>query len=99
MQDKREIPSIVNEKTVIKCCNFHTLGGSTPLVMALRTDEQTDLHALNKYLFSLDKVSFKKNSMSLNLVHLEKLFTQTPMSMRMQIPQSDFIMSADLSAI
>ena len=27
MQDKREIPAIVNEKIGIKCSNFHTLGG------------------------------------------------------------------------
>ena len=35
MQDKREIPVIVNKKIVIKCRNFHTLGESTSLVMAL----------------------------------------------------------------
>ena len=27
MEDKREIPSIVNEKIVIKCSNFHILSG------------------------------------------------------------------------
>ena len=35
MQDKREIPVIVNEKIVIKCENFRTLGGGTSLEMAL----------------------------------------------------------------
>ena len=58
--------------------------------MSLATDEQTDLHALNNFSSSIDKVSFKKNSMSLGLVVLEKkLFTRTP------TPQSDDIMSAD----
>ena len=46
-------------------------------------DEQTDLHALNNFSSSIDKVSFKTNSMSLGLVVLEKLFTRTRM------PQSD----------
>ena len=57
-----------------------------------RTDEQTDLHALNNLLSSIDKVSFKSGSMSLGLVLLEeKLFTQTQKHM----PQSDAKMSAD----
>ena len=47
---------------------------------------RTDLHALNNFPSSIDKVSFKKNSMSLGLVVLEeKLFTC------MQTPQSDDI--------
>ena len=67
----REIPAIVTEKIVVKC---------TSLVMAL-ANRQTDLHALNNFSSSIDKVSFKKkNSMSLGLVVLEeKLFIQTPM--------------------
>ena len=45
-----------------------------------------NLHALNNFSSSIDKVSFKKNSMSLGLVVLEKkLFT------RMPTPQSDDI--------
>ena len=57
------------------------------------TDEQTDLHALNKFSSSIDKVSFKINSMSLGLVVLEdKSFTR----MRTHMPQSDAIMSADI---
>ena len=40
--------------------------------------KKTDLHALNNFSSSIDKVSFKKNSMSLGLAVLEKLFTQTP---------------------
>ena len=54
--------------------------------MAL-ADEQTDLHALNTFSSSIDEVSFKKYSMSLGLVVLEKLFTRT----RMSTPQSDNI--------
>ena len=49
----------------------------------------TDLHALNNFSSSIDKLSLKKNSMSLDLVVLEKLFTWT------ETPQSDAIMSAD----
>ena len=84
MQDMREIPAIVTEKIVIKS---HFWWG-TSLVMSLATDEQTDLHALNTFSSSIDKVSFKKNSMSLGLVVLEKkLFTRT----RTPTPQSDDI--------
>ena len=55
-------------------------------------NRQTDLHALNNFSSSIDKVSFKKNSMSLGLAVLEeKLFTRT----RTPTPQSDNIMSAD----
>ena len=57
------------------------------------TDEQTDLHALNTFSCSIDKVSFKRNSMSLGLVLLEKLFTQRPTCMQTQMPQSDAIIS------
>ena len=57
-----------------------------------RTDEQTDLHALNNFSSSIGKLSFKKNCMSLALIVLEKkLFTRT----RTPTPQSDDIMSAD----
>ena len=35
VQHKRQISSIVNEKIMIQCCNFHTLGGGISLVMAL----------------------------------------------------------------
>ena len=52
----------------------------------------SDLHALNNFSSSIDKVSFKKNSMSLGLVVLEeKMFTRT----HTPTPQSDDIMSAD----
>ena len=66
--------------------------------MSLATDEQTDLHALNNFSSSIDKVSFKKNSTSLDLVVLEeKLFTRTRTRTRTRTPtpQSDDIMSAD----
>ena len=50
--------------------------------------EQTDQHEFYDLSSSIDKVSFKSNSMSLGLVVLEeKMFTWTP--------QSDPIMSAD----
>ena len=91
MQEMREIPAIVTEKIVIKCWKFHTFGGGTSLVMSL-ANRRTDLHALNSFSSSIDKVSFKKNSMSLGLVVLEeKLFTCT----WTRTPQSDAIMSAD----
>ena len=64
-----------------------------PLLCLKQTDEQTDLHALNNFSSSIDKVS-SKNSMSLGLVVLEKLFMQTWTCMPM--PQSDDIMSADI---
>ena len=44
MQDMGEISVIVNEKIVIKCRNFQTLGGGTSLPMALG-DKQTDRSA------------------------------------------------------
>ena len=53
MQDMREIPAIIDDKIVIKCRNFHTFEGGTSLVMAL-----ADLHALNNFSSSMDKVSF-----------------------------------------
>ena len=52
------------------------------------SSKQTDLHALNNFSSSIDKVSFKINSMSLGLVVLEK-------KLRTRTPQSDDIMSAD----
>ena len=65
---------IVNEKTVIKGGNAHTLCWDTSLVIALG-NKQTDLHTLNNFSSSIDKVSFKRNSMSPGLVLLEeKLF-------------------------
>ena len=80
MQEMREIPAIVTEKIVIKISNFHTFGGGTSLVMSL-ANRRTDLHVLNNFSSSIDKASFKKNSMSLGLVVLEeKLFTRTPQS-------------------
>ena len=58
-------------------------------------NRRTDRFAcLEQFSSSIDKVSFKKNSMSLGLVVLEKkLFTQT--RTRTPTPQSDDIMSAD----
>ena len=65
------------------------MGGGTSLLMALG-NKQTDLHGFYDLSSSIDKVSLKRNSMSLGLVVLEeKLFTWTP--------QSDAIMSADKS--
>ena len=56
--------------------------------------EQTDLHEFYDLSCPIDKVSFKSNSMSLGLVLLEeKMFMRT--WTRMQMPQSDAIMSAD----
>ena len=65
---------------------FSHFGGGTSLLTALG-NRQTDLHGFCNLSSSIDKVSFKSNSMSLGLVLLEKLFTWTP--------QSDAIMSAD----
>ena len=45
-------------------------------------------HALNNFSSSIDKVSFKKNSMSLGLVVLEKLPTRTLMRTRMSQSKS-----------
>ena len=54
MQDMREIPAIVTEKIVIKCLNFHTFGGGTPLVMSL-ANKQTDRFACLEQFFILDR--------------------------------------------
>ena len=50
MQDKREIPAIVNQKIVMKYCNFHSLGEGTSLVMAFgnRQTEQTQFKILDR---------------------------------------------------
>ena len=58
-------------------------------------NRRTDRFACLEHISSsIDKVSFKKNSMSLGLVVLEKkLFTWT--RTRTPTPQSDDIMSAD----
>ena len=65
--------------------------------MALGNRRTTDLYALNKFSSSIDKLSFKNNSMSLGLVLLEeKLFMQMPTRTCTGTPQSDAIMSADL---
>ena len=62
--------------------------------MALGNRRTNIFGCLEQFSSSIDKVSFKINSMSLGLVVLEeKLFTQTCT----QMPQSDAIMSADLS--
>ena len=50
MQDKREIPSIVNEKIVLKCGNVHIFWGGTSLIMALG-NRQTDLHEFFLFIF------------------------------------------------
>ena len=87
MQDKREIPAIVNKKIVIKCQNFHTLGGGTSLLMALGN------RRMNRSAWPTQ--FFKKTNMSLGLVLMEELFTQ--ILMHTHTPQSD-AMSDDLSA-
>ena len=57
------------------------------------TDKQSDLHVFYDLSSSIDKVSFKSNSMSLGHVLLEeKIFMHT----HTQTPQSDAIMSADI---
>ena len=91
MQDTR-IYAIVNEKIVIKCRNFHTFGGGTSLVMALANRRTDRFACLEHFSSSIDKISFKKNSMSLGRVVLEKkLFTRTcPPTW-----QSDYLMSTD----
>ena len=53
--------AIVNEKIVIKCCNFHTLDGSITLIMAL-WNRQTDLHALNNFSSSIDRHLSRKTA-------------------------------------
>ena len=88
MQDMREIPAIVTEEYCDKVLKFsHFWWGYLPYNVS---SKQTDLHALNNFSSSIDKVSFKKNSMSLGLVVLEeKLFTRT--RLRTPTPQSDDI--------
>ena len=54
MQDMREIPAIVTEKIVIKCCNFHTFVGGTSLVMS-QANRQTDRFACLEQVFILDR--------------------------------------------
>ena len=74
MQNKREIPSKVNEKIVIKCLKFSHFGWV--YLASNGFGEQTDLHEFYDLSSSIDKVSFKSNSMSLGLVVLEeKMFT------------------------
>ena len=85
MQDMREIPAIVTEKIVIVLKFSHFWWGYLPYnVSSKQTNRQI---CMIRYLL-------KKNSMSLGLVVLEeKMFTRT----RTPMPQSDDIMSADLS--
>ena len=47
------------EKSVIKCRNFHTLGGSTSLVMALGNRQMNRSECLELFSSSIDK-AFKK---------------------------------------
>ena len=54
MQDMGEISAIVNEKIVIKCRNFQTLGGGTSLPMALG-NKQTDRSAWILRFIILDR--------------------------------------------
>ena len=56
-------------------------------------NRQTDLHGFYDLSSSIVNLSFKKNSMSLGLVVLEKLFMLT------RTPQSDAIMSADIKML
>ena len=63
MQDKREIPVIVNDKIVIKCLNFHTLGWGTSLVMAV-ANRRMNRSACLIFLSSKEKVSFKSRGNS-----------------------------------
>ena len=44
MQDMRDIPAIVNENIVIKCCNFHSFGGGTSLIIALVVHADADTY-------------------------------------------------------
>ena len=60
MQDMREIPAMVNEKTVIKCCNLHTFGGGTSLVMAL-SNRRTNRLAYHKTILPSSINNVKKN--------------------------------------
>ena len=77
MQGKREIPVIVNEKIVIKCWKFQTLGWGTSLLMTLG-NRRTDLHALEQF-FILDEKLF--------------MWTQMKTRMRTRTLQSEAIMS------
>ena len=78
-------------KDVLKCWNFHTLGGSTSLLTALG-NWWPYIYAWIEHVFILDReVSFKRNSMSLDLLLLEKkLFMKTCTSI--WTPHSDAIM-------
>ena len=90
MQDKTQIPAIVNENILIKYWNFHTSGLGTLLLMALG-NRQTNRSACIEQFFLLERRGiFKINSMSLGFVLLEKLFKQ----MRTGTLQSEDIMSA-----
>ena len=78
MQDKRETP-IVNEKIVMiyQMLKFSHCGWGylTCIQWLWGTDKQTDLHTWNNFYPPQVKLSFeKKNSMSVGLVLLEKLF-------------------------
>ena len=60
------------------------MGGGSSLLMALETDEQTDLHEFYNLSSSIDMVSFKSNSMSLGFVLLEeKLFMHMSADIKM----------------
>ena len=69
MQDKREISAIVNEKIVI-VLKFSYFGWG--YLSSNGSSKQTDLHEFYDLSSSIDKVSFKGNSMSLGLVVLEE---------------------------
>ena len=78
---------VAEQHIFTKCCKCNTFEVISDLV-----HDFMNFNALNNFSSSIDKVSFKKNSMSLGLVVLEKkLFTRT----RTPTPQSDDIMSAD----
>ena len=82
MQEKKEIPSIVNEKIVM--LKFSHIGrGYLPFNGS--GEQQMDRSEwILRFISSLtDKVSFNTNSMSSGIVLLEKLF------MRTQTPQGD----------
>ena len=49
---------------MIKCCNFHTLGGGTSLVMTLGNRQTNRSGCFDQFSSSIDKVSFKRNNMS-----------------------------------
>ena len=87
MQDKREIPATVNEKTdkVLKFLHFQW-----GYISCNGSGEKMNKQILNSFSSWIDEVSFNRNSMCLGLVLLF-----TCMHMCTHMLQNDVIMLAD----